>query len=124
MAKLYNLEAIALGDELKAIAFSKYPNLRLPTYGETAMANDDKETRVVGIRFPVELLDWIDSYSRISAVNRESRVTRNQTIISFLELMRATMQRMEQSDWGCSHQEMIQKVLNDATTTSNDTGGE
>lgn len=84
---------------------------------------DTEKTRTVSVRFPIELLDWIDSYSRIAAVNQESRVTRNMVVINFLELMRATMQRLEQSDWGCSHQTMIQKAIDDATTTSNDNAG-
>ena len=116
MARIYNLEAIALGDELKAIAFEQYPNLSLPSSGEIAMAIEDKDSKVVGIRFPIELLEWIDSYSRIGAVNKNHRITRNTTVIGFLETMKALMEYQERTQWGKSHQEMIAELLGKQST--------
>ena len=80
---------------------------------ETVMVDTDK-TKTVSVRFPIELLQWIDSYARIAAVNRETRITRNTVIIGFLETMKAYFEHMEKTEWGCSHQEMIKKVLDQA----------
>ena len=79
--------------------------------GDTAMVDTDK-TKTVSVRFPIELLKWIDSYSRIAAVNTETRITRNTTVIGFLETMKALMEYQEKTVWGKSHQEMIADVLN------------
>ena len=77
------------------------------------MVYEDKESKVVGIRFPMELLNWIDSYSRIEAVNKNARITRNATVIGFLETMRAVIKERERTEWGGkSHQQMIADVLN------------
>lgn len=62
--------------------------------GDTAMVDTDK-TKTVSVRFPVELLKWIDSYSRIAAVNTETRITRNTTVVGFLETMKALMEYQE-----------------------------
>ena len=81
--------------------------------GDIDMVDTDK-TKTVSVRFPVEMLQWIDSYARIAAVNRETRITRNTVIIGFLETMKAYFEHMEKTEWGCSHQEMIKKVLDQA----------
>lgn len=78
---------------------------------EPTMVDTDK-TKTVSVRFPVELLKWIDSYSRIAAVNTETRITRNTTVIGFLETMRALMEYQSKTQWGGkSHQQMIADVL-------------
>ena len=111
MAKILDLQAIARGDQLLAIALNNH-NLKLPTYEDTEMEHKNNETRVIGIRFPIELLQWIDSYSRIAAVNTETRITRNTTVIGFLETMKALMEYQSKTQWGGkSHQQMIKEVL-------------
>ncbi len=111
MAKVFDLQAIARGDHLLAIALNN-PNLKLPSYEDTEMEHKNNETRVIGIRFPVDLLEWIDSYSRIAAVNSESRITRNATVIGFLETMKALMEYQSKTQWGGkSHQQMIKELL-------------
>ena len=97
MAKMYDLTAIAEGDRLRSIAFSNNPDVRRPNYKDAAMAISDNETRVVGIRFPVELLDWIDRYSRNLAVDKDKRVTRNQVVVSFLEKMKADIESTKET---------------------------
>ena len=78
---------------------------------ETVMVDTDK-TKTVSVRFPIELLQWIDSYSRIAAVNTETRITRNTTVIGFLETMKALMEYQSKTQWGGkSHQQMIKEVL-------------
>lgn len=111
MAKLYDIAAIAEADELVAIAFKNNPNLQPITYEYAAMVDKDKETRVVGIRFPVELLDWIDRYSRIEAVTGDKRVTRNATVIGFLEMAKGIIEYREQHEFGRSHVEEIEEVI-------------
>ena len=111
MEKILDLQAIARGDQLLAIALNN-PNLKLPSYKDTEMEHKNNETRVIGIRFPVDLLEWIDSYSRIAAVNSESRITRNATVIGFLETMKALMEYQSKTQWGGkSHQQMIKELL-------------
>ncbi len=79
--------------------------------GETVMVDTDK-TKTVSVRFPIELLKWIDSYARIVAVNKETRITRNTVIINFLENMRAIYEHQSKTQWGGkSHQEMIKEAL-------------
>ena len=85
--------------------------------GDTAMVDTDK-TKTVSVRFPVELLKWIDSYSRIAAVNTETRITRNTTVIGFLETMKALMEYQEKTVWGKSHQDMIKEVLESGVNQS------
>lgn len=111
MAKLYDMAAIAEGDELVAIAFKNNPNLQPITYEYAAMVDKDKETRVVGIRFPVELLSWIDRYSRIEAVTGDKRVTRNATVIGFLEMAKGIIEYREQHEFEGTHIEEIEKIL-------------
>lgn len=107
MARIYDLLAIAEGDELTALALKNNPNFPPITYEYAEMVDKDKETRVVGIRFPIELLDWIDSYSRILAVDQKQRVTRNAVVINFLERMKLLTE--EQFDG--KHIEEIEKVI-------------
>ena len=67
---------------------------------------------LLSVRVPKELMNWIDSYSRIAAVNSESRITRTDTVVGFLETMRAIIQHQEKTQWGGkSHQQMIADVL-------------
>lgn len=49
---------------------------------------DKSQTKVIGVRFPIELIEWIDHYSRIAALKRQERVTRNSVIIEFIEIMK------------------------------------
>lgn len=66
----------------------------------------------VSVRFPNELLKWIDSYSRIVAVNREIRTTRNSTIINFLELMKGIFEERSKTEWdGRTHIEEMKRVI-------------
>jgi hypothetical protein len=78
--------------------------------GELATMDTDK-TRTVSVRFPIELLNWIDSYSRIAAVNQESRVTRTMVVVNFLEMAKAAIEYREKHEWGNSHQDEIKKVV-------------
>jgi len=96
MENVINLELIRKGDALMALALSRNPNLALPNYGETKMIYEDVESKVVGIRFPVELLNWIDAYSRERAFKEGKRVTRNNVVISILEAQRAIELSKEQ----------------------------
>ena len=98
MAKVINLECIARGDALAAIAFNLNPELTLPNYEETKMAYNDSEAKTVGIRFPVELLDWIDAHSREKAFKEGKRVTRNNVVIDMLESQRAIEVAKSDSD--------------------------
>ena len=67
---------------------------------------------LLSVRIPKELMDWIDSYSRIAAVNQEIRITRTETVVGFLETMRVIIERQEKTQWGgVSHQEMIRRAL-------------
>lgn len=85
MANVMNLELIRKGDELMALAFKRNPNLALPNHEETKMIYEDVESKVVGIRFPVSLLNWIDAFSREKAFLEGWRVTRNNVVIDALE---------------------------------------
>ena len=68
---------------------------------------------LLSVRIPKELMDWIDSYSRIAAVNQETRITRTDTVINFLENMKAIYEYKSKNEWGGkSHQQMIADVLN------------
>ena len=111
MARLYDITAIAEGDKLIAFAFANNPNLKIPNYEDIEMIVKENETRVVGIRFPVELLEWIDRYSRILAVDENKRVTRNQVVIGFLESMKSIVEYREQHEFNGSHVEEIEKVI-------------
>ncbi len=111
MAKLYDLTAIAEGDELIAIAFKNNPNINI-TYEYAAMIIKENETRVVGIRFPVELLNWIDRYSRITAVAGDKRITRNMVVIGFLEQMKEVIEYRERNEFESgSHVAEIEKII-------------
>lgn len=89
MAKVIDLEGVARSDALLALAFSRNPDLRLPSYEETKMAFDETDSKVVGIRFPIELLNWIDAFSREKAFKEGKRVTRNNVVIELIEAARA-----------------------------------
>lgn len=67
---------------------------------------------LLSVRVPKELMEWIDSYSRIAAVNSESRITRTDTVVGFLETMKALMEYQSKTQWGGkSHQQMIKELL-------------
>ena len=53
------------------------------------MIYEDVESKLVGIRFPVELLNWIDAFSREKAFREGRRVSRNNVVIDALEAQRA-----------------------------------
>ena len=89
MAKVIDLEGVARSDALLALAFSRNPDLRLPSYEETKMAFDETDSKVVGIRFPIELLNWIDAFSREKAFKEGKRITRNNVVIELIEAARA-----------------------------------
>lgn len=48
----------------------------------------NEESKAVSVRFPIELLKWIDQQSRITALERQERVTRSSMIIEFIEIMK------------------------------------
>ena len=121
MAKVFDLQAIARGDHLLAIALNN-PNLKLPTYEDAEMIDKNNETRVIGIRFPVDLLEWVDSYSRIQSIDKNQRITRNSVVIGFLETMKAIVEHQEKTRWGKSHQEMIREILSGKQSTGDDEG--
>ena len=86
---------------------------------ETVMVDTDK-TKTVSVRFPIELLQWIDSYARISAVNKETRITRNTVIINFLENMKAIYEHQSKTLWGgVSHQDKIKEALESGNQSDN-----
>lgn len=114
MQKVIDLQEIAAGDALVAIVVNRNPegfDRIIHDQEFMNMAHEEEETRVVGVRFPISLLKWLDSYSRIAAFNTETRITRNATIIGFLETMRALVEYREKTEWGKSHQEMIKEAL-------------
>ena len=80
-------------------------------------------TVLLSVRIPKELMDWIDSYSRIAAVNSESRITRTDTVICFLETMKALMEYQEKTVWGKSHQDMIKEALESGVNQTTDSEG-
>lgn len=126
MQKIIDLQEIAAGDALVAIVVNRNPdgfNRIIHNRELIKMAIEDEDTRVVGVRFPISLLKWLDSYSRIAAVNSESRITRNSTIIGFLETMKALMEYQEKTVWGKSHQDMIREVLESGVNQSTDSEG-
>ena len=59
------------------------------THEETKMIYEDVESKVVGIHFPVSLLNCIDAFSREKAFLEGRRVTRNNVVIDALEAQRA-----------------------------------
>lgn len=73
---------------------------------------DTEKTRTVSVRFPIELLDWIDNYSRILAVDQKKRITRNMVVINFLEQMKAIIEYREQNEFDGTHVQEIEKVIN------------
>jgi hypothetical protein len=70
-----------------------------------------EETVLLTVRVPKTLFDWIDSYSRITAVNKSTRITRTMVVVSFLEQTKALMEHQEKTVWGMSHQDKIKEVL-------------
>ena len=77
---------------------------------------------LLSVRVPKELMEWIDSYGRISAVNKETRFTRTDTVVGFLETMKAIVEYQEKTQWGKSHQEMIAEILSGKQSTGGDEG--
>lgn len=107
------LEINALVDKLGSLISDDQPM----TERTISVLKEGKEMKsdgntLLSVRVPKELMNWIDSYSRIAAVNSESRITRTDTVVGFLETMRAIIQYQEKTQWGKSHQEMIADVLN------------
>lgn len=68
---------------------------------------DTEKTKTVSVRFPIELLDWIDRYSRILAIDEKKRVTRNMVVIGFLEQMKA----ITELQFDGKHIEEIEKII-------------
>lgn len=68
---------------------------------------DTEKTKTVSVRFPIELLEWIDRYSRILAIDEKKRVTRNMVVISFLEQMKS----LTELQFNGSHIEEIEKAI-------------
>ena len=75
---------------------------------------------LLSVRVPKELMEWIDSYGRISAVNKETRFTRTDTVVGFLETMKAIVEYQEKTQWGKSHQEMIAEILSGKQSTGDE----
>ena len=72
------------------------------------------DTQVVSLRIDRKLLEWIDRYVRIAAVNNDARISRNSVINGFLETMKAVIEYREKTEWGRSHVEEIEAVLSKA----------
>lgn len=127
MSKVIDLQEIAAGDALVAIVVNRNPdgfNRIIHNRELIKMAIEDEDTRVVGVRFPISLLKWLDSYSRIVAVNSESRITRNSVIVGFLETMKAVTEHQSKSQWGgVSHQDMIKEALESGVNQTTDSEG-
>ncbi len=108
------LEINALVDKLGSLISDDQPmteRTKSVLNGNLEMKSDGNA--LLSVRVPKDLMNWIDSYSRIAAVNSESRITRTDTVVGFLETMRAIIQHQEKTQWGGkSHQEMIADVLN------------
>ena len=85
---------------------------------DNEMVDTDK-TKTVSVRFPIELLKWIDGYSRVVAINEDTRITRNATIIGFLETMKGVIEYQEKNVWGNSHLDEIRKVLESGNQSDN-----
>ena len=118
------LEINALVDKLGSLISDDQPM----TERTISVLKEGKEMKsdgntLLSVRVPKELMNWIDSYSRIAAVNSESRITRTDTVIYFLETMKALMEYQEKTVWGKSHQDMIKEVLESGVNQSNDSEG-
>lgn len=103
------------------------PDLKERTFdyllNEEPVMVDTEKTKTTSVRFPIDLLNWIDSYTRIAAVNQETRVTRNMVIINFLENMRAIYEHQSKTQWGGkSHQQMIVDVLSGVNQSTDSEG--
>lgn len=107
------LEINALVDKLGSLISDDQPmteRTKSVLNGNLEMKSDGNA--LLSVRVPKDLMNWIDSYSRIAAVNSESRITRTDTVVGFLETMRAIIQHQEKTQWGGkSHQQMIADVL-------------
>lgn len=88
---------------------------------EPTMVDTDK-TKTVSVRFPIELLKWIDGYSRVVAINEDTRITRNATIIGFLETMKGVIEYQEKNVWGNSHLDEIRKALESGNQSTDSEG--
>lgn len=118
------LEINALVDKLGSLISDDQPM----TERTISVLKEGKEMKsdgntLLSVRVPKELMNWIDSYSRIAAVNSESRITRTDTVVGFLETMKALMEYQEKTVWGKSHQDMIKEVLESGVNQSNDSEG-
>jgi len=71
------------------------------------------ENKIQSIRIPVELLEWIDSYTAIQAIIGKKRINRNQVIVGFLETMKAVIEYQETQS-GFSHTEAIKALVEKA----------
>lgn len=79
---------------------------------QKAEMNESSKSRTVSVRFPQELLDWIDEYARILAVDNRMRVTRNSVVVNFLETMRAVIELRERDEWHGKHVDEIKNLIN------------
>lgn len=83
---------------------------------ELIMKSDD--TVILSVRIPKELMDWLDSYTRIKSIDDDTRITRTMTVVNFLETMRAIIKERERTEWGGkSHQQMIADVISKIQST-------
>jgi hypothetical protein len=94
MAKVYDLELIAIGDALVASALGKDANVlnRLTDDGiEDVMG--DKETTLISLRVPTTLLERFDAMVRERAYREGQRITRNGSLVELMELAVADQER-------------------------------
>ena len=82
--------------------------------GKDMKYQSELDTQVVSLRIDRKLLEWIDRYVRIAAVNNDARISRNSVINGFLETMKAVIEYREKTEWGRSHVEEIEAVLSKA----------
>ena len=118
------LEINALVDKLGSLISDDQPM----TERTISVLKEGKEMKsdgntLLSVRVPKELMNWIDSYSRIAAVNSESRITRTDTVVGFLETMKALMEYQEKTVWGKSHQDMIKEALESGVNQTTDSEG-
>lgn len=119
MAKVMNLEGIRRADAMVDKALALNPNVldRLTNEDIEMEYKYGEESRVVGIRFPVPLLEWLDDHTRELAFTERRKITRNQVIITFLEFCRA-FSELHKSGQG-DNEELVQQVFLDLVKKQN-----
>lgn len=60
--------------------------------------SDTEKTKTTSIRCPIDLIRWIDYYSRIVSLNMDRRVTRNEVIVGFIEEVKSIIEKNDKKE--------------------------